>query len=662
MWRLSALIISLLPTVLLAQTVRPEASSTPINAAVHYLEDPTATMTLDEVRAADASGAFEPHQSADAVNFGLSSSAFWLRFTLAGEAMQPQRYLLEVGFYALTDVRLFHPDGRVMETGQHQPASARPWPHRHLVFPVKLTTAKEQTYYLRVASVGSITAPLTLWRPDAFAQHVQINYLWVATYYGAALALLVYNFLLYVSLRDRNYLLYCGFLFFTAASMFVMNGFGAYTLAPLNWPRTIGTNTFFSLAGVFAVCFLRGFLSTRQEMPQMDRALQILVGAFIFIAALPVVETPVRIGVGLLSTLGVITGPLVIAVTLISWRQGNQSARFLLAAWAVMLVAVSIQTARNFDLIPTNALTLNLLQIGSLLDMLLLSFALADRIQAERRAREHAQATALEAQAQLVSGLKDSERELEQKVQERTEALESALARERDTLNRYIEFGALIAHEFRNPLAIISNQTQLAELEQARSSKPSAARLRTIGRAAERLQHLFDQWLKSDRLKDNIDALNPQPINLAEWLPIMLDSGDLRVTHDVKLLRADRLTVLADEALLGTALHNLVDNAAKYSPANQAIEVETRTTAEWIGIAVTDHGPGVPPAERTRIFEKHHRAADNPSRRGLGLGLYFVAEVMKAHGGRVTLDSEPGRGSTFILWLPWQSVDTDQTT
>lgn len=649
------LILSLLLLGLMsAESTRAAEQMVQINHAVSFLEDQSGEMSIKTIRAADVAGDFQPHQSNDPLNFGLSSSVYWLRFDLAGQKSDGQMYLLEVAYYALTDVTLFYPDGRKITTGQYEPVADRPWPHRHLVFPVRLSSDQPQTYYLRVASAGSITVPLRLWTPEAFSLEAQTNYLWVAGYYGSAAALLLYNFFLFLSLRDRNYLFYCGFLLFTAFGMFIMNGFGAYALTPFGWPKSVGTNSFFALSGLFALWFLREFLGTARELPRTDKLLQFVMGLFIVIAALPVLDIPVRFGVGSLSTLGVIAGPLMLAVTVVSWLRGHHGARFLMLAWTVLLIAVSVQAARNFNLLPTNVVTSNLLQIGSMLDMLLLSFALADRIQGERLARERAQKQAMEAQNKLVEGLQESERQLEQRVKQRTQALELALKREHETLNEYVEFGALIAHEFRNPLAIISNQAQLAQLEQKNAQKPSGHRLEIIERATERLQALFDQWLKSDRLKDRIDALERETVDLTVWLPQILKKGDLRVNHDI-VLDIQPAKVFADKALLSSAIHNLVDNAAKYSPEDKPVTVKTLLEPDRIGIAIIDHGVGIAESEQALIFKKHHRATRNQSSRGLGLGLYFVAEVIHAHGGEVTLESQPGQGSRFTLWLPRQT-------
>ncbi len=649
-------VIGLLPVLATAQIVQ---SDTRLMNGISYYEDLAGSFTLEQARQAYAQGEFERHDSDGAINFGLSKSTYWIRFTLEAETSDPTQHLLEVGFYALTDVTLFHPDGKRVQSGKNQPVQERPWPHRHLVFPIELSAQQPSTFFLRVASAGSITVPLAIWTADSFAYHTQTEYLWLAVYYGAAGALFFYNLFLFASVRDRNYLTYCGFLWFTASAVFLMNGFGAYTLAVIGVPDTIGTNSFFAVSGLFAIWFLRGFLQTAQHLKRIDYLLQILSAAFIVIAALPLLDVPVRVGVGLLSLLGVIVAPIMLIITIISWWRGHHSARFLLIAWSVLLVGVSIQAARNFGLIPTTWLTSNLLQIGSLADMLLLSFALADRIQTVQKNAEKAQAQALKAQTELTEGLKNSERRLEGIVQSRTKSLQKAYARERATLEEYVEFGALIAHEFRNPLAIVLNQTQLARIEQHNGTKNLDNRFAAIERASNRLQILFDQWLASDRLTARTETIDKVSIALQDWLPSLLYNYS-STNPDQVHMSIKPAHVEADEALLASAVYNLVDNAMKYSPNLASIEVFTRIEANNVGIAVRDQGPGIPMNERTRIFDKHHRAATNSSRKGLGLGLYFVTEVMSVHDGWVTLDSKVGEGSTFTLWLPAKDDDSNQ--
>jgi two-component system phosphate regulon sensor histidine kinase PhoR len=101
-------------------------------------------------------------------------------------------------------------------------------------------------------------------------------------------------------------------------------------------------------------------------------------------------------------------------------------------------------------------------------------------------------------------------------------------------------------------------------------------------------------------------------------------------------------------------MSNLLSNAIKYSPEGGRIVVSGRQTDDYVYIAVTDQGIGIPARERDRIFDRFYRVESALSRRtqGAGLGLYLVKSVVEAHGGRIWVESNPGRGSTFVFTLP----------
>jgi signal transduction histidine kinase len=116
--------------------------------------------------------------------------------------------------------------------------------------------------------------------------------------------------------------------------------------------------------------------------------------------------------------------------------------------------------------------------------------------------------------------------------------------------------------------------------------------------------------------------------------------------------------VKGDQARLAQALSELVENALIFTPAGGQVTVEAETTKEegqhWVTIAVRDTGPGISPEEQERLFERFFRGtlAESGHIPGTGLGLSMAQEIMRAHGGRVTVKSQVGEGSTFTLWLP----------
>lgn len=119
-------------------------------------------------------------------------------------------------------------------------------------------------------------------------------------------------------------------------------------------------------------------------------------------------------------------------------------------------------------------------------------------------------------------------------------------------------------------------------------------------------------------------------------------------------ISADLPEVMADRAALSQALLNLVENAVKYSPEQKSITVRSSRRGAEVAIDVVDHGIGIPAAEQSRIFQQFHRVDSplTPETRGSGLGLALAKHTTEAHGGRIEVESEPGRGSRFTIVLP----------
>jgi signal transduction histidine kinase len=111
----------------------------------------------------------------------------------------------------------------------------------------------------------------------------------------------------------------------------------------------------------------------------------------------------------------------------------------------------------------------------------------------------------------------------------------------------------------------------------------------------------------------------------------------------------EELRISGDATKLGWAVSNLIGNALRYTPQGGVIRVEATGLTDAVRLSVSDSGPGIPPEQRERIFERFAQGSDGGA---AGLGLSIVRDVVQAHGGRIFLESEPGRGSRFILELP----------
>jgi diguanylate cyclase (GGDEF)-like protein len=397
---------------------------------MEVLEDPSGALTLDDVRGPAFAARFEPaHAVGDDLNFGYRRSAIWLRFSLT--ASQPSQRLLELAFPSLDDVRFFAPlngGGYAQtETGDTRPFSSRPVEHRHFVFPISVEAGKSAPFYLRVASEGSLTVPLTLWPQAAFDAQDRRSYSGLSLYFGMLLALALYNLLLFFSLRDKSYLTYVAFTLSMAIGQASLAGLGnefvwREHIAWGNAALPVG----FALTGFFGALFTRQLLDTPHVSRLIDR---MLIGHMaVFGLAIALVVVSYRYCALITTLSGASFTVTAVTAGVISLRRGYAGARFYLIAWTLLLIGTFVLALRNLGWLPTNTFTIYAMLVGSALEALLLSLALGYRIVVLKADRERLQSEAL-------ANARRAEQELETTVAWRTrelaltnEKLESAMA------------------------------------------------------------------------------------------------------------------------------------------------------------------------------------------------------------------------------------------
>jgi two-component system sensor histidine kinase SenX3 len=220
------------------------------------------------------------------------------------------------------------------------------------------------------------------------------------------------------------------------------------------------------------------------------------------------------------------------------------------------------------------------------------------------------------------------------------------------------DFVANTSHELKTPVGALA---LLAETVEDAADDPEAVR-RFAGRMrqeANRLTNLVQDMITLSRIQAAEPIPDPAAVDLDAVVAEALDRGRMKATaRGIELASTGtrRLTVLGDEELLITALRNLLDNAVAYSPDKTRVSVSTHL--DVVALSVSDQGIGIPERDLERIFERFYRVDPARSRvtGGTGLGLAIVKHVTAAHGGKVTVTSKEGQGSTFTLRLPVRSA------
>lgn len=396
-----------------------------------WLQDETHTLQLADVLRAEQQARFQPmKQTGPGANFGLTKSAVWLRVKLRAEQGAVPDWLLEVGYPPLDQVEVYAPDAsggyQRQVGGDLLPYAQRRVPHRNHVFPLRVAPGADTTVYLRIASEGTVSAPTRLWQPAALWASDQKTYSILAMYFGLLIGLLLYNLLLYLSVRDIGYLSYVVFVAGMGIGQAALTGVGYQFL----WPQAVWWNSVsppvgLTAAAIFGLLFARTFLSSKQRMPVLDKVILAELAGWVA-ALLAALALPYRYSSYMVTFLAVISVATMVIIGVISVKREFAGARYFFTAWALLLLGVFTLFLHNTGVLPSNAFTSNALLIGSALEMVLLSFALADRINVARRFKEQAQAR-IAAEHAMVEALSESQRRLKTVLEEREIILASSI-------------------------------------------------------------------------------------------------------------------------------------------------------------------------------------------------------------------------------------------
>jgi signal transduction histidine kinase len=217
-------------------------------------------------------------------------------------------------------------------------------------------------------------------------------------------------------------------------------------------------------------------------------------------------------------------------------------------------------------------------------------------------------------------------------------------------------FVSTVSHELRTPLTCIKTAVDLLRATRAGLSEAQIELVSTIEQHAGRLEALVADLLEITRLEAGQVALARQPTDLrllvnrvVEALHPLIE----RKQQTVRLRLPESLSpVDVDRRRIEQVLTNVLSNALKFTPKRGQIKVSVSETPDSVQVCVADDGPGIPPEEQTRVFDKFYVVTDGRGLSGLGLGLYIARQMIELHGGRIWVNSGVGQGSTFCCALP----------
>ncbi len=642
---------------------------------LYYLEDPKGELTLADITSGKVSRQFVPsHQLAP--GFGFTSSAYWFRFSIRNPGVKQVSRYLEIEYPLLDHVELYEPDikdsFRVYREGDRQDFFHRPVLYRNFVFILKIPAGTTLTYYVRIKTSSSLNLPAKLYSPAAFINKVENEETALGMYFGILFAMLAYNMILYISIKEPLYLYYVLFVMLNFLFQLCLTGVSFKYL----WPESphwanISLPFFIFTAFLFGTQFTRGILNTKRNIRLIDGILK----AFLYLAGAGAVISliiPYTVSIRL-ATLFTITVVVHIAAGFICLFRGYRPARYYVFAWTVSLAGMAIFALKSFGTLPNNFFTVWGIQIGSAWEVILLSIALADRINILSREKEQIQAEYTSKLEAANLRLEEFTRTLEEKVAQRTRELEESnillkkqaremrIAEEKaeEASKAKSEFLANMSHEIRTPLNAITGVTGLAlEME----GLPAKVRdyLRIIKTSAYSLLALVNDILDFSKIEAGRMELEKTRFSLHEVIENLSDMFSEQGTGRGAELIIDIDSdvpdwLVGDPMRLGQLLTNLVSNALKFTPEGEVILsckcLAVKGEKAGLEFSVEDTGIGIDPERLDMLFDMFTQADTSTTRRfgGTGLGLAICKKIADLMGGVIEVESQPGEGTRFTF-------------
>ena len=512
---------------------------------------------------------------------------------------------------------------RHLLSGESAAAGEKAVPGRAVAFPVSVPAQGERTVYLRAADFYRPVFQLEWW-PDAMAYHAAKTrgLIAEAVYFGGLLALLGYNVLLWSRLRLADIGFYAAYLGTGGTFLVLARAWQLELGATLGSPDLETALTVaMALSGFSLACFARAFLELKQRSRRGDRVAGWLA---VMMAGLAVgaLTTPwIKSAIWLPATVAGIglthAGLLVLA--LVAWRRGARQARFFVLSFSCLFAgSLPLVAVRLWMMEAKNAALMGLM-IGSALEMLLLSLAVADRFARAQREKAVAQARLIEEAEQRRAIETAYADELEVEVAERTRELEAANT---DKDRMLIALG----HDLRSPLAALTQRAeQFHGGRRAPVAEKAAGVLKEfsgdVAGAGRQMLLLIEDIVLWARLRTGAQpASSAHPVGglVAPVVRLhrpLAERRGVALTADVP----ESLVAWTDLVLAQTMVRNLVGNAVKF--ARSRVEVIARAEGNAVRITVRDDGPGLPPAVRARLRGEASAEGDNGEGGGMGLRL-----------------------------------------
>lgn len=633
------------------------------------------------------------------ISFQASNFHHWIY--LVFDSANTKDCLLEIEFPIPQEIDVHyrgeHGLFNTIEMGVLRGYEQRLFDYHTYIFPLNFANSKKNEILIRVKSPEQLNIPISVSHQEKLIVGLIKRDLIYGIYAGIILVMFLYNLFIWFTTRDSSYIYYIAYILFVGLVQTSLEGYGfkyIWTKAPLF--QVYSLYIFNALTALFSVLFLNSFIQLRKKHPFWCKVLSGVMLLYALVIIL-VVFDQMPLAYNIMNFAALLLAISMLLASGFAAVKGSRQAKFFFVAWIFFLSAVVVFVLRDVGILPYNLFTSKVLQIGSALEVVLLSFGLADRINILKRENELSQKQALDISKENERIIREQNTLLEQKVSERTAKLKETY----DTLNnaqmqlieqeKMASLGQLtagIAHEINNPINFVT-----ANVKPLQRDIQDVFEVLDLYESIEIPEEFRDKKEEIEKLKEEIEldfvrqeiesllkgvedgALRTAEIVRGLKLFSRMDEQDLKrvdliegIESTITLLNSNlkgRIAIERNydnipkvECLAGKinqVFMNILGNAIyaldKKEGLNQGlIKIQVKNLEKEVEIQIIDNGIGIPKDKLNRIFEPFFTTKGVGE--GTGLGLSISKGIIDKHNGKISVSSELGVGTTFTILLP----------
>lgn len=639
-----------------------------------------------------------------ALNLGATNDYVWLKIPIANKT-NDYNYKINIAYPIIDEITFYHPtfEGKFdsITYRENQVFSRRSVDPDYL-FDIFLEKNKTTTFYVRLKMTEQVILPIYIQSEQSNTMLIKNRSFWNGVYAGVALIMFLYNLFIYFSTKDRSYLWYVGYVLFVAATHLWIKGFSLnYIHESISVPGNLLT-TFSCMATICGLLFTRNFLNTAAKLPLMNKGISWLI-SFNLLAI--IIDFFISKHLGFL-LMQLITSVAIFYILIMAYYlliKKHREAYYFTAGWTVLLVGSIVFLLKDSGILPYNMFTSYAMQIASGFEMAILSLALAARINTYRKEKEEARKKEIDALKRNEELILKQRETLEQKVQERTNALRTsndelkeALISIKKAQQKLIEsekmasLGQLtagVAHEINNPINFVSaNITPLKRgLDEVKELIKSYQLLNkenydTQIEAIKALEDEIDYSYLENELTEIIEGIQVGAKRTSDIVKSLKHFAradqDQKTMANVNECITSTLKIVTNKlgeiqlrknldqlpeincypGKLNQILLNLFVNAIdaidaqSFTESEGILEISSKRIEKEIIITVKDNGVGIPEEAQQKLFDPFYTTKDVG--KGTGLGLSLVYSFVELHNGSISFDTVEGKGTTFTVKLP----------